>query len=89
MLRAVTARHRRPRATTACRDDIWRNCEEPRAADPGSENIIFDLHLHSRFGEMRLDEIPTFEVAGLRSVLVQRKLSESASTTSSRSCRSR
>ncbi|MGE0403620.1 MAG: tyrosine-type recombinase/integrase [Kofleriaceae bacterium] len=41
-----------------------------------SKNIIFELHLKLRFGEMRLDEITTSEVARFRAFLVQRKLSD-------------
>ncbi|HUQ05325.1 MAG TPA: tyrosine-type recombinase/integrase [Kofleriaceae bacterium] len=41
-----------------------------------SKNIIFELHLKPRFGEMRLDEITTSEVARFRALLVQCKLSD-------------
>jgi hypothetical protein len=54
-----------------------------------SKNIIFEKHLEPRFGEMRLDEITTSEVARFRALLVVRKLSEKRSTTSWRCCRSR
>jgi hypothetical protein len=71
---------------------FWREWVVGRKNKPTeqrSKKIIYECHLKDFFGSLPLDQIRVSEVAQCRAKLVDRELSESASTTSSWCCRRR
>jgi hypothetical protein len=71
---------------------FWREWVVARRNKPTevrSKEYIYQRHLKPAFGDVKLDEIGTSDVAAFRASLVEKGSATSGSTTSSWCCRSR